>query len=364
MAPVPARRRPTTRSSKTTVGVAAGTGLFLSLCLVAALLHNRFVSWVAREISDYQDVSMCEFETDDLGLCEALHGVQCRKRIAVVGSGPISEEQRQEINTGFDAVIRFNALNNRLCGDALDIWVVHACANSSGPHSKPCPPHGYSGPGQLELCKTPSTLQKASQLWLLGGDQANRSALVEAFPAAKKLDPVLINPGHWAKPYRELVGDGEPSTGWIGLMLALACAPVGGDVHLFGFNWAKGLSWKHNVYGEGAFVDTLDEAGKITLHMPPCDNLRECEGCAILTYATTSLSVCKEDEHPQGGDVRRARRDEIETLNREKAESEIGKLEDMGLLGSTGSGKKRRRRIRREGAGGSGKERTGEARRR
>ena len=49
----------------------------------------------------------------------------CSNTIAIVGNGPLSEEQRQQINSGkFTCVIRFNDLKNKKTDDRMDIHIV------------------------------------------------------------------------------------------------------------------------------------------------------------------------------------------------------------------------------------------------
>lgn len=265
------------------------------MVLVVAM-HTRFLGRFIKEVRNDQDLATCDYPSQSQ-TCQNLHRNRCHRRIAVVGNGPLSEEQRQEINSNFDIVIRFNKLNNWLCGDQLGVWLMRSTDEARSTFS-------YQGLGQLELCSSKRALESASAVWLLGGSQANASHMFASYPELTAKSPIVVQLAPWQDVYSEVVGQGAPSSGWIGMMLALECLPTSGEVHVYGFNWAHGHYWAHNMYAENAFTDMLDEAGKVIVHTTPCGGLRDCEGCYVLQESGGKTS-CSEDAVPGVGDVPR-----------------------------------------------------------
>lgn len=163
----------------------------------------------------------CSVPFEHQPYCKAIHARGCARRIAVVGNGPITEEQRTEINTQYDAVVRLNSLNNwynsppplcirmhttiytRMCNDALTVWLLETAPADSA--------HPYRGLQQLPLCTTTRAGAAAHHVWLVGG--ANSS-----FPTVQwSRAPVLhLDLASWRQLYMKTVSDGTPSIGWIG----------------------------------------------------------------------------------------------------------------------------------------------------
>ena len=65
-----------------------------------------------------------------------------------------------------------------------------------------------------------------------------------------------------------------------GMMLALQCAPRGARVHLFGFNWSRKHWQAHRMASEERFARAMHASGRIFIHWPVCDGLRNCNHCA------------------------------------------------------------------------------------
>lgn len=136
--------------------------------------------------------------------CKAIHARGCARRIAVVGNGPITEEQRTELNTQYDAVLRFNSLHNWMCGDALTVWLMEPADSA------------YRGLQQLPLCTTPRAGATAQHVWLVGGPGPNASSLAEEYPWMRSRALLHMDPASWRQLYIKTVSDGAPSIGWIG----------------------------------------------------------------------------------------------------------------------------------------------------
>ncbi len=181
--------------------------------------------------------------------CQALHARGCARRFAVVGNGPITEAQRQEINTQYDAVLRFNSLHNwyaepqcgvvhsgyiaqhkhRVCGDALTVWILehHASSTKAPPKVTPTaknnPQHTeappYRGLGQLPLCSTKRAGKAARNVWLIGGNNGTRDELVREYPWMRTTPSIVLGVEQWRALYSRVVSDGIPTVGWIGMLL-------------------------------------------------------------------------------------------------------------------------------------------------
>ncbi|KAK9865789.1 hypothetical protein WJX84_011150 [Apatococcus fuscideae] len=214
--------------------------------------------------------------------CIALERIARRLRtIAIVGNGPISIQQRQQIQTA-DVVIRFNKLNNRFCGERLDVWVVRFGNTTES---------GYHGVNEVTHCTTAEAIGRLSSLWFLDNKpgwarQHAMDTIVQNFTEAGWMEDKTwlgIDKRPLTDEFHQTMDKGTtPSSGWIGLRLAERCRPWGARIHLFGYNWSP-LAWSgHKMSEEHKYAQTLEAEGKLIIHRPPCRGFRTCDGCAVV----------------------------------------------------------------------------------
>ena len=60
------------------------------------------------------------------------------------------------------------------------------------------------------------------------------------------------------------------------VLATLACKPLKGSVHLFGFNWSPRVWEGHDTALERKVLIEFANQGFMTVHMPPCDGVRRC----------------------------------------------------------------------------------------
>lgn len=108
--------------------IAIFTILLLSLCITLIIIKKKTESFL--NINTKQS---------NIGFTNVLHG-----NVALVGNGPVSEEQRKEINTkNFDFVLRFNDMKNYRVGDRVDVLVCREIENT----------HEYNNSNHCNKCK-------------------------------------------------------------------------------------------------------------------------------------------------------------------------------------------------------------------
>ncbi|KAK9843956.1 hypothetical protein WJX81_000464 [Elliptochloris bilobata] len=227
-------------------------------------------------------------------VCQDLRGVADPLRsIAIVGNGPITAYQRQQIEAA-DVIIRFNKLDNWYCGDRMDIWVTRWANHVI---SK------YHGIGEVEFCNTSLAAGAASAVWVLDAMEAKHARqLAEALAAYApmrrlSLAKTVIDWPRMEALFHARLPDAEwnavPSSGWAAMMLALECAPPRARIHLFGFNWSRRAWAAHKMGAEEAFARRLDAAGRIRIHWPACAGMRGCGGCPVVaSYDERRGAVC------------------------------------------------------------------------
>lgn len=219
------------------------------------------------------------------------------RSVALVGNGPLTETQRLKIEVS-DLVIRFNKLNNRFCGERLDVWLLRRAEEAT---------LQWHGLGELAHCSTAEALEQNPLLWLYGGSSwwFNPYSVVAAavrFPQiARRLAWQGLPFAPWKNLYQTYVTPlGSPSTGWIGLMLALDCKPRDAELHLYGFNWSRRHWRSHAIAAEERFVRMLADRRRLTVHETACKGLRFCGPCNVVARgeAVSDDLVAK-----AGGDV-------------------------------------------------------------
>ena len=113
--------------------------------------------------------------------CQALRALQPHARsIAVVGNGPLSGHQRQQIASS-DVVVRFNEMNfrcaalaaskragkrltaarHRECGERLDVWIVRFANHR---------PLRFHGLDRTWGCNVSDALASVRSIWFLNGE--------------------------------------------------------------------------------------------------------------------------------------------------------------------------------------------------
>lgn len=75
-------------------------------------------------------------------------------------------------------------------------------------------------------------------------------------------------------------------------MLALKCAPPGARVHVFGFNWSREHWRRHRMASEERFARAMHTAGRIFIHWPVCNGLRNCDHCAEAALTGKPIKGC------------------------------------------------------------------------
>ncbi|CAK0787582.1 hypothetical protein CVIRNUC_010804 [Coccomyxa viridis] len=211
--------------------------------------------------------------------CSAFEGCHVRN-IAVVGNGPLSAQQRSELNSGrFQVIVRFNYLNNRLPGEQLDIWVMR-WGDTAKLH--------FWGLSQMTTEEGAEALGAADALWLMAEPRTGHAhwkalqPLYRRFPAVESMEHLMLSP----QDTRRFPGvdrwpgtDAKaPSTGWLGTVYALQCAQsAGAVVHMYGFNWHDKHGDTHpHISDESKFFQQAEERGLLIIHPTACAGLRSC----------------------------------------------------------------------------------------
>ncbi|BDA43404.1 hypothetical protein COCOBI_04-4160 [Coccomyxa sp. Obi] len=219
--------------------------------------------------------------------CKALKISSSQPRtIAVVGNGPLSDLQRAQVEMS-DIVIRFNKLNNRFCGERMDIWVLRFAEHA---------PLKYHGLEEVAHCKTEEALGMVNSIWFLDGVGEQRQkaiqAIMERWPILLQRYTAHIAQQRMAALFGQLVGPGNPSSGWQGMMLALECASPQTRIHLFGFNWSQRHWARHDMDAEEAYARALHASGRIFIHDPICGGLRACGNCSVVADFNEDGFIC------------------------------------------------------------------------
>lgn len=220
--------------------------------------------------------------------CVAIQALKERVRsVCVVGNGPLSPAQRTQI-LSCDVIIRFNQLNTRLCGERLDIWVVRYAGHV---------PARYHGLNNTVACGVGKSMEATRAVWLVDGAIGDRrwdvqQALDRVAGLAQRmwmpLDTQVLRDNY----HRLVDSKSTASTGWLGMMLALQCAPEGSRVHLFGFNWSRKHWQKHRMASEEHFARAMHAAGRVFIHWPICNGLRNCDHCAEAEHTGKLVKGC------------------------------------------------------------------------
>ncbi|KAK9808853.1 hypothetical protein WJX72_005110 [[Myrmecia] bisecta] len=161
------------------------------------------------------------------------------RSIAIVGNGPLGNEQHDEIR-GADLVVRFNSLNNRLPGEPMHVWFLR--------HRSPGPLH-Y---GALDDVNAVSNVT----MIFLGGQSRNMAAVVRSFPGISPHNVQLVATEALRTDYRKHVGgpSSDPSTGYYGVQGIIACATRSMRVDLYGFNWVGRNTSVHKLQAEEVVI--------------------------------------------------------------------------------------------------------------
>ncbi|KAK9853920.1 hypothetical protein WJX84_007750 [Apatococcus fuscideae] len=201
-------------------------------------------------------------------------------RIAIIGNGPITPEDRTEINDPTrQTVIRINAANNRLPGERTDVWIMR--------HSSTAEMNLW-GLSQMEPALAQDALNSTHSFWFMvdmkDGWIAASMSLREvhaAYPSISSKPRFAIDAERTPATLRP-PGPQIPSTGWLGLTAALECSlHLGASVHLYGFNFHPAHASEHPIEQEADLVNQLAQAGSLTFHETACSGVRICNAMNV-----------------------------------------------------------------------------------
>ncbi|CAL8464602.1 g4137 [Coccomyxa elongata] len=140
--------------------------------------------------------------------------------VALVGNGPLTEEQQRELSSGvFQVVIRLNFMNNRAAGEQVDVWVMRN-ADDARLH--------FWGISQMERDSTLEAIAATKSLWFLGDINSEidnywhmMQPVYRHFPEVKGKHHVLLDFNHLTSPrgFEANMPKNDtvsPSSGWLG----------------------------------------------------------------------------------------------------------------------------------------------------
>lgn len=184
-------------------------------------------------------------------------------RVAVVGNGPISEEQRKDINTA-DTVVRFNRLGATMkSDDSLDVWFTR---QNNAKITKWSKEEGNKTLIKSALLRTKLFIRieaHAVEYQGITNTITIPEVEMEYVPFRTRIRRAMQKKSYKA-----------PSTGLMGLLTVLGCYP--GSVDVYGFNWSNENHAGHFIDVEEEIARRLEALGKLVIHPTPCDGYREC----------------------------------------------------------------------------------------
>ncbi|KAK9805097.1 hypothetical protein WJX73_006552 [Symbiochloris irregularis] len=223
-------------------------------------------------------------------MCEALAPADARS-IAIVGNGPLTEQQRHLIQKA-DRVMRFNAANNMLAKERVDVWAVRYNDQA---------PLWYWGFKQLPENELRDVLSTVKAALFLDGPEGRPAQAVQDllywFPQIPVSKLLQLDLEEYTKLYVNVFdkfrggrpraqAEAMPSSGLVGLLAALACVqPAHQKLDLFGFNWSPKSYYMHKMGSEELMISELVRQFNITVHPPACNALYSCdEECDDKSY--------------------------------------------------------------------------------
>ncbi|KAK9809048.1 hypothetical protein WJX72_008410 [[Myrmecia] bisecta] len=236
------------------------------------------------------------------GLLNATHV----KNIAVVGNGPVTSEQRDQIQHA-DRVVRFNALNNRLMQEASDVWIVRYSGK---------PPSHFWGLGTLDKGELVDILRTSQLVLFLGGPDPPRyipmdqmlELMRKVLPDTPPSKLLQIKFERYRHVYNSVLSssltlekpEAEPSSGLLGLLATLGCIASDATVNVYGFNWSGKAYELHFMEDERRIVSRLQRRYPgLQIHPTACaGNLYSCsEACDRVLYRKAidgdNPAICK-----------------------------------------------------------------------
>lgn len=230
--------------------------------------------------------------------CEQFSWPEGIKNLAIVGNGPLSIEDRKGIQ-GCDSVMRFNKMENFECDDPVTVWMLRYS------YEAPDKYHGLNSPGKG--CNSADVLKKANQVWLMDGEEWWLKEALKKHPDLKSSGKSVWADGRqWERKYSKMAEVGvrgrrrrrkwmvkgvSPSSGWLGISIALDCKPPGVEVHLYAMNWHNQLWETHLVDREENFWRAMARQNQLTIHETECKGLRGCEDAAKVDMLQMSSRV-------------------------------------------------------------------------
>ncbi|BDA44028.1 hypothetical protein COCOBI_05-2120 [Coccomyxa sp. Obi] len=255
--------------------------------------------------------------------------------IALVGNGPLTDEQRQQISKA-GRVVRFNALNNRIPGERIDVWLVRY--NGMGPAN-------YWGFKQLRYTEAEEVVRQASGVVFLGGHPTRFMAyaveeLLTWYPFVPVEKSMQINiTGYWDL-YNQVLSDSTslkragamPSSGLLGVLTTVACMRPDQKLRIFGFNWNPQNWFMHKMSAEQKIINRLLAGRQVEINPTACDGMYTCDKlCDSLFYRLA-----------KDGDKSTCEQRAKEEKERQEKEEKVQKMRDRqramdGMYGSTNS---------------------------
>lgn len=103
-------------------------------------------------------------------------------------------------------------LLHRFCGERMDVWVIRFAEHA---------PLKYHGLKEVAHCKTEEALAMVKSIWFLDsiGEQRQKAIgnVLERWPFLLQRHTAEISQQRMAAQYEQLVGPGNPSSGWQGM---------------------------------------------------------------------------------------------------------------------------------------------------
>ncbi|KAK9788855.1 hypothetical protein WJX73_009926 [Symbiochloris irregularis] len=206
-------------------------------------------------------------------LCQAVTRSNASS-IAIVGNGPLSQKDRDDIQR-CDVIVRFNLMNNWVrYKERVDVWVMRFSSEAL---------HRYWGLTNFHLPDANRAIDMVQAVWLVGGVQQDADYLIDRYASLDKKGTVLLNHMPLAVQYARCMQEptAAPSTGFVAILAALHCSQSSAQVHIFGMNWSGKMWHGHKGNAERDFVAAMEQLHRMTVHPTACQGMRECGGAEI-----------------------------------------------------------------------------------